>query len=70
MRVPATQFFSSRSNGLVGSEIDLVLDCYRLAHFYHQPPDLFLDMPLGDVRLHLDRTVRLANLMRQSEDAD
>jgi hypothetical protein len=56
---------------LVGDEADLVLDCYRLARWYHQSPDVFLNMPLDDVRMHLNHTLRLAELMRQkSTDED
>ena len=45
--------FSSRSGGMVGDEEDMVLDCYRLARWYHQSPEVFLNMPLDEVRLHL-----------------
>jgi hypothetical protein len=51
---------------LVGDEEDLILDCYRLARWYHQSPDVFLALPLDKVRLHLNRTIRLAALMRAS----
>jgi len=44
----------------------LVLDCYRLARWYHQSPEVFLGMPLDDVRMHLQRTHRLAELMRRA----
>jgi hypothetical protein len=60
---------------LVGDEEDLVLDCYRLARWYHQAPDTFLAMPIDEVRVHMNRTLRLADLMRrrsgqQSTDDD
>lgn len=59
---------------MVGDEEDLVLDCYRLARWYHQAPDVFLNMPIDDVRIHLSRTLKLADMMRranrQSEDSD
>jgi hypothetical protein len=55
---------------LVGSEEDLVIDCYRLARWYHQSPDVFLNMPIDDVRIHLDRTLRLAELMRSANQSD
>ncbi len=54
--------------GLVGSEDDIVLNCYRLAEIYHQNPEVFLTMPLDDVRLHLARTVQLRR--RQAEVND
>lgn len=47
---------------------DLILDCYRLARWYHQNPDVFLSMPISDVRLHLYRTIQLARIQRQAED--
>jgi hypothetical protein len=55
---------------LVGDEEDLVLDCYRLARWYHQSPEIFLNMPLDEVRVHMARTIRLADLMRRSKLAD
>jgi len=48
---------------LVGSDEDLILDCYRLARWYHQPPDYFLNMPFSEVHLHLKRTGQLARIM-------
>ena len=67
MRVSATQFFSTRVGRLKGEEEDLVLDCYRLARWYHQSPEVFLDLPLDEVRVHMSRTLRLADLMRRSQ---
>jgi hypothetical protein len=64
----ATQFFSSRSSGLVGSENDIVLDCYQLAKFYHISPEVFLNMPLSDVHLHLVRSHEM-DLRRQQQAA-
>ena len=50
---------------------EIILDCYRLARWYHQPPDHFLNMPLSDVRLHLIRTIELAKIMRsEAQDSD
>jgi hypothetical protein len=46
-----------------------VLDCYRLARWYHQPPDIFLNMPLDEVRIHLERTIELAEIMRRQKSA-
>jgi hypothetical protein len=51
---------------VAGDGADLVLDCYRLARWYHQSPLLFLDMPLSEVRLHLKRTAELSRIMRQA----
>jgi len=55
---------------LVGSEDDLILDAYRLARYYHQPPDYFLDMPLSVMRNHLKRTAELTRIMRAAASAD
>ena len=49
---------------MVGSEEELILDCYRLARWYHQSPDAFLEMPLSEVQVHMMRTLRLAKIMR------
>ena len=46
-----------------------MLDCYRLARWYHQSPNVFLDMPLSEVRQHRIWTARLADIMR-TEAAD
>jgi hypothetical protein len=51
--------------GLVESEDTVVLDCYRLADWYHQNPEVFLSMPLSDVRLHIRRTGELQRLRRE-----
>ncbi len=37
----------------------MILDCYRLARWYHVSPELFLAMPLSEVNLHLRRTAQL-----------
>lgn len=55
----------------VESPEDLVLDCYRLARWYHQNPETFLAMPLSDVALHRHRTAQLVRLARkEAEDED
>jgi len=55
---------------LVGSDENLILDCYRLARFYQISPEVFLNMPLGEVQLHLYRTIQLTRIMQQeAEDA-
>jgi hypothetical protein len=46
----------------------MVLDCYRLAKHYAQSPDVFLKMPISEVKLHLYRTVQLDNLTRRSAE--
>jgi hypothetical protein len=53
---------------LVGDE--LVLDCYRLAKFYNQSPAVFLEMGMSEVRIHLERTIDLSNIMRAAASDD
>ena len=48
---------------------DTVLDCYRLADFYHISPTTFLDMPASEVRTHLERTIELAQQKRRERMA-
>ena len=55
---------------MVGDEEDLVLDCYRLARWYYQSPEVFLNMPLDEVRIHLVRTLKLAAIMRRQQQAE
>ena len=47
---------------------EMILDCYRLAQYYHQHPDVFLAMPLEEVRLHAYRTAQLINRRRAQEE--
>jgi hypothetical protein len=70
LRVSAAQFFSSGSFGLVGEDDNIVLDSYRLARWYRQSPEVFLAMPLSEVRIHMMRTVQLAALMRAEASPD
>jgi hypothetical protein len=42
----------------------MILDCYRLASYYHLDPRLFLDMPISEVQLHLRRTAELERSRR------
>lgn len=49
---------------------ELVLDCYRLARWYHQPPNVFLDMPMSEVRTHMDRTIEIKRLMESASESD
>jgi len=46
-----------------------VLDCYRLANFYKISPTTFLDMPLSEVRIHLERTIELSHQLKRERAA-
>jgi hypothetical protein len=47
----------------------MILDCYRLASYYHLDPRVFLDMPISEVQLHLSRTAQLER-SRRAESGD
>lgn len=49
---------------------DLVLDCYRLAKYYHISPAEFLRMPLSELNLHRKWTGKLIELTEPPEDDD
>ena len=44
-----------------------MIDCYRLAHWYKQNPEIFLTIPLSMVRLHIRRTVQLWEIMAREQ---
>lgn len=70
MRLSVARFFSSGSFGLVGEDDNVVLDSYRLARWYRQSPEVFLAMPLSEVRMHMERTAQLARILRAEGDRD
>lgn len=37
----------------------MILDCYRLASYYHIDPRVFLEMSVSEVQLHMRRTAEL-----------
>jgi plasmid maintenance system antidote protein VapI len=45
-----------------------VLDCYRLARWYGQSPEVFLNMTFSEVRLHMQRSMQLAARIRDEQD--
>jgi hypothetical protein len=47
----------------------MILDCYRLARWYHVSPEPFLAMPVSEVTLHLQRTAQL-DRQQQSVNGD
>lgn len=55
---------------VVGEDESIVLDCYWLAQWYHQSPDVFLSMPLSTVRIHLNRSNKIAELRRAAQSRD
>jgi hypothetical protein len=55
---------------VVGYDETLILDCYRLARWYHQNPEVFLAMTYGEVHLHVRRTLQLAEIMKRESDAE
>lgn len=55
---------------MVAADDSAVLDCYRLAKYYSTSPEVFLAMPVSAVKLHLERTIELANLMRRESEPD
>jgi hypothetical protein len=66
LRPQAEVFFSPRPTVLVGEDEDLLLDCYRLAHYYHCDPRIFLEMPLSEVETHMRHTIRIAELEHEA----
>jgi hypothetical protein len=54
----------------VAESTNVVLDCYRLARFYHVSPREFLEMPLSEVRVHLGNTIDLAHIIRDENSSD
>jgi len=67
MRVAANAFFYPR---VVGEGDGIILDCYWLAKWYSQSPETFLQMPLTQVRLHMERTSQMAQRMAEERDAN
>jgi len=53
---------------MVGREDDIILDCYRLARFYHVSPDVFLSMTTSEVLRHLQRTAQIARAQQPDDD--
>ena len=48
---------------------DQVIDCYRLAKYYHVSPTVFLEMGITEVHTHLQRTIDLSHRI-QRENSD
>jgi hypothetical protein len=55
---------------LVGASAeDLVLDCYWLAQWYHQNPEVFLAMPLSQMQLHMARSQQIFRMRAAAQAA-
>ena len=72
MCLEASPFFHSFIGGvgLAGDEEQLVLDCYWLAKWYSQSPEIFLAMPLLDVRRHVLRTKQIMEMRERAQMAE
>lgn len=73
MRISSAAFFSSGTGSSLvgeGDPDDLILDCYRLARWFHQNPDLYLEMPLSRVQMHLHYAVKLHRVQQRAGAAD
>ena len=70
LRISVAPFFSPRSGVLVGDEEEIILDCYRLARYYHVSPDVFLSMSISEVELHLRRTAQCSRAQQQATSGD
>ena len=53
---------------MVAADNSIIIDCYRLAKYYCCSPEVFLRMPFSDVKLHLERTMELADMMRRERE--
>jgi hypothetical protein len=68
VRVQAATFFYSKSGSLV--ESFQIIDCYRMARFYHVSPTVFLDMGLTEFAVHLRWTSKLSQIMNAESNPD
>jgi hypothetical protein len=53
-----------------GDPDELILNCYRLADRFHQNPEVFLEMPMSRIDMHVEYTVKLSRLQRQAQQSD
>jgi hypothetical protein len=59
--------FFYAGDGSIVSPDNVVLDCYRLAKFYHLDPDIFLAKPLSELRRNLRWTGRLQQEIAEAQ---
>jgi hypothetical protein len=62
MRASATTFFYRGAGNVVVNQEDLILNCYRLAQHYNQNPEVFTEMTLSRLDMHIYYTGRLIEL--------
>jgi hypothetical protein len=48
----------------------MILDCYRLASYYHIDPRIFLEMTVSEAQLHLSRTAQLERSRRVESSSE
>jgi hypothetical protein len=44
---------------LVVDQDNIILNCYRLADRFHQNPEVFINLPLSRLAMHIKYTVKL-----------
>ena len=66
---PQTIFFAGSEGFQFQLGEELVLDCYRLAEHYHQPPEYFLNMKVSDLQTHRRHTAELIRLRQAAQRA-
>lgn len=54
--------------GLVDGADGLILDCYRLAKYYHRNPEEFLNLPFSQLMRHRLWTSKLLERQEEAED--
>ena len=52
------------------SSDDVILACYELAKFYQVDPRIFLEQTIGEVARHKLWTRKLANRIRDAQEAE
>jgi hypothetical protein len=73
MRVPTAKFFSAGAGGLVDeapNPDELILNCYRLADRFKQNPAVFLQLPLSEISMHINYTIKLIEAQRVARARD
>jgi hypothetical protein len=69
----AAKFFSAGAGDLVGNapeQDELILNCYRLADRFKQDPTLFLQMPVSQIAIHINYTIKLIEAQRSARERE